>query len=80
MRGRLQALFCGVAFGVAVGLLCAPKSGARTRRMISLKAKEGKLFLQDQTEDLRENVHDAVERGRSALLRTVQASRRAFAG
>lgn len=80
MRGRLQALFCGAAVGAVVALLYAPKSGSRTRKMISLKTKAGRLFLKDQTDDIRENVTDAVERGRTVVRRTVQASKRALAG
>jgi gas vesicle protein len=76
MRDRLQVLVCGIAVGAVVGLLYAPKSGARTRKMIALKTEEGKMFLKDQREEMREHVADAVERGRDALRKTVEA----FAG
>lgn len=78
MRKHLQAFLMGIACGAVIGLLCAPKSGSRTRAMISLKTKAGKLFLKDQSDELRETVFDAVERGRTALRRTVEAGRRAF--
>lgn len=80
MRERLQAFVVGIACGAVVGLLYAPKSGSRMRGMISMKTKAGKMFLKDQSEDIRDTVNDAVERGRTALRRTVQVGQRVFMG
>jgi gas vesicle protein len=79
MHASLKALTFGMVFGGVMGLLYAPKSGARTRAKISLKAKAGKLFLKDQTEDIRETVAHAVERGSAVARRTAEVSRRVLA-
>jgi gas vesicle protein len=79
MQASFKALAFGMAFGGVLGLLYAPKSGARTRATISLKTKAGKLFLKDQTEDLRETVAHAVERGSAVVRRTAEVGRRVLA-
>jgi gas vesicle protein len=52
----LLAFLLGAAAGAALALLYAPQSGDKTRRFLSEKAKQG-----------REQVAEAVERGREAF-------------
>ena len=42
----LDFLF-GICAGVAIGVLCAPKSGAKTRRLLAAKAQEGMGYRQE---------------------------------
>ncbi len=44
----IQGLFIGALAGLAVGLLCAPKSGKETREDLSVKAKELAAQLKDE--------------------------------
>ncbi len=62
--------FClGLGIGVAVGILFAPKSGEETRQLLKSKADESKDYLRRQSEDLKGNAADALERSRQAILR-----------
>lgn len=73
MQERLRAFVCGIAFGSVMGLLYAPKPGARTRRKIALKAREGKVLLEDRTGELRDQVAEAVDRSKDAMRSVRQA-------
>lgn len=73
MQERLRAFVCGIAFGSVMALLYAPKSGVRTRRKIALKAKEGKVLLEDRTGELRDQVADVVDRGKD-VMRSVRTA------
>jgi gas vesicle protein len=41
-KGLVIGLLAGAVFGVAVGMLYAPKSGAETREMLKEKATEAR--------------------------------------
>jgi len=79
----------GVAVGVGLGLLFAPKSGEETREIIRKKADEGTEYLKRQTADLRETAgsraNDLMDRGREAFTRqrdnlndAIEAGRQAY--
>jgi len=66
---KFSYFFLGLGLGVAVGLLCAPKSGAETRDLLLNKADEGKEYLKRRGQDLRDTATEAVEKGKSAVAR-----------
>lgn len=64
----------GLAAGVAVGILFAPKSGVETRDLISRKAEEGKEALKEQgfrlkkqAKEMRNRAEGLVEEGKDAF-------------
>ena len=68
--------FCflfGVSVGAAVGLLYAPRQGARTRAMVAAKTKQGQRFVKEQAEEIHDKVVDQVERGKEVFNRTAEA-------
>lgn len=88
-RDGFANFFLGLAVGVGVGLLFAPKSGEETREILKNKADEGKEFLKKQTADLRETAgtrasefmekgRDVINRQRDNLSEAIQAGRQAY--
>ncbi len=59
----------GLGLGLAVGVLFAPKSGEETREYIRAKADEGKDYLRQRGEVLRDQAGDLVDRGRTVINR-----------
>lgn len=85
----IASFLVGVAVGVGLGLLFAPKSGEETREIIRKKADEGGEYLKKQTADLREaassRASDLVDKGMDALHRqrdnlndAIEAGRQAY--
>ena len=56
-------LLAGVAAGAAVSLLYAPQSGAKTRKMIRAKGKDGYKHVSKTTKKLTEQGQDMYHRG-----------------
>ncbi len=56
-------LLAGVAAGAAVSLLHAPQSGAKTRKMIRAKGKDGYKYVSKTTKKLTEQSEDMYHRG-----------------
>ena len=67
---RLSYFFLGLGLGVAAGVLFAPKSGSETREMIRAKAEEGTDYVKRRGGELRETATEALERGKSTVLKT----------
>ena len=69
-HGRTMAFAFGIALGMAVGagvaLLFAPQSGADARHTIARKGKRLGKRGRDAWDDLRDELSDAVRRGRLA--------------
>jgi gas vesicle protein len=66
---KLSYFFLGLGVGLAVGFLFAPQSGEKTREYLKTKATEGKDYLRQRTEELKESASDLVERGKTAVTR-----------
>jgi gas vesicle protein len=60
-------LLTGIGIGALVGVLFAPHSGKRIRRLITDQAAEGSEYLLRKGQDLCEQVSDSVERGKGLL-------------
>ena len=59
----LPSFLTGLGTGIALAVLFAPLSGARTQRLIARKVEEGEDWMKDQTARAQEYV-----RGRGAEL------------
>jgi gas vesicle protein len=59
--GAFGALLAGIGCGLAVGLLCAPRSGRETRRLIVRKTHEMKESVDNATRECRSVVGNAVD-------------------
>jgi gas vesicle protein len=68
-NNKFSYFFLGLGLGVAVGLLFAPKSGPETRDLLRSKADEGKDYLKRRSNEVRDQAADAIERGKSSVLR-----------
>lgn len=66
---KIGFFLTGMGIGAAVALLYAPKSGKATRRLIALKAEEGKEYLEYRGKELRRQAEDAVGRGREYVTK-----------
>jgi gas vesicle protein len=65
----LASFLLGVAVGVGIGLLFAPKPGHETRELLKGKADEGREYLKRRGAELRESAGDIIERGKEAIGR-----------
>ena len=66
---KIMYFLFGLGFGVAVGLLFAPKSGAEARELILTKADEGKKFLLRQSARIRDTAADVLKKGKNVVSR-----------
>lgn len=59
----------GLGAGVVVALLCAPKSGRETRKLIAGKAEEGKDFVVSKGKELRKQAEEIVDKGKETVAK-----------
>jgi|YelNatPaOPRAMG01_1025707.scaffolds.fasta_scaffold25807_4 gas vesicle protein len=64
-------LTAGLGIGAIVGLLYAPQSGRRTRKLISRAAEDGADYVAERTREIRKQAEDAIERGKVLANRLV---------
>ena len=57
----------GLGIGALAGILFAPKSGRETRQYLAERAEEGRDYLKQKGERIREQAGDYVDRGRGIL-------------
>jgi gas vesicle protein len=67
MADRLAWFLAGLGCGAVVGILYAPKAGDQTREALRSKAEEGKQYVQDRTQRVREQAGQWVDRGREVV-------------
>jgi len=67
MTEKLAWFLAGIGCGAAVGMLYAPRSGDETREALRAKAEEGRQFMQDRTQRVREQAGQWVDRGRDVV-------------
>lgn len=68
-KDGLGNFLLGLGIGVGIGLLFAPRSGEETRDLLMNKADEGKDYLKQRTEGLREQAEDLLGKGREAVAK-----------
>jgi len=61
--------FTGIGCGALAGILCAPHSGDETRQTLRVKAKEGRRYIGDRTQQVRERAGHWADRSRQAIDR-----------
>jgi gas vesicle protein len=67
MTEKLAWFLAGIGCGAVVGLLYAPHSGDETRETLRAKAKEGRQYMQDRTQHMRERAGQWADRGRDVI-------------
>jgi gas vesicle protein len=60
----------GLGIGSAVGILCAPKSGEKTREYLAKKASEGNEHARKKARELKDRAEDVVGRGKEMIAQT----------
>ena len=70
IKNSSQFFFAGLGIGIAVGILTAPRSGAETRKSITEGARQGRRYLDEQAQTLKESARDAFAEGEQTV-RTV---------
>lgn len=79
-RSGIGYFLLGLGVGVAAGILWAPRPGEETRQILAdranegadyvrARAQEGKDYVRQQADTLRDSATDAMEKGRSTVLR-----------
>jgi gas vesicle protein len=68
-----SGFFCGIALGVAAGILLAPRTGEKTRAMIGENARKGQDMLKQKSCETLDAAMSAVERGKAAAQRTADS-------
>ena len=71
-EGRFVYFLGGLGIGLAVALLCAPRSGEVTRTVLKERASAGTDYLRRQGSEIRSTVGDAIERGTRAAKATAE--------
>jgi gas vesicle protein len=61
-----RCFFYGLGLGVAAGVLMAPRSGVKTRKMIAETAREGQDYITREGVGLRDSVVDQLNRTKRA--------------
>ncbi|MCU1335748.1 MAG: Late embryosis abundant protein [Bryobacterales bacterium] len=82
---RLIGFLTGVGAGIGVGMLLAPRTGEKTRKMIRGKANEGAAYLRDRGNEVRDAAAEAIRdstrkvaKGTEAVRAAVDAGRQAY--
>lgn len=68
-KDSFSSFLVGVGVGLGLGILFAPKSGSETRTLIRNKADEGREYLKQRSEQLRDSAGDLIEKGKEMVGR-----------
>jgi len=84
-KDSLAGFLVGIGAGVAVGLLCAPRSGADMRRVIAGSAKDHADSVKQQASDLWNSTNEVLEqtkatvsKAHTGLMNAAEAGRKAY--
>lgn len=67
----LGILTAGLGVGTAMGILYAPQSGRRTRKLISRAAEDGADFVAERSREIRRQAEDAFDKGKVLAIKLV---------
>jgi gas vesicle protein len=67
MTEKLAWFLAGIGCGAVAGILYAPRSGDETREALRGKAEEGRQYVQDRTQRVREQAGQWADRGRDVI-------------
>jgi gas vesicle protein len=70
--------FWGIGMGAVVGLLCAPRSGVRTRVLLLRRAKRTQDLISRQATELCDEAARKILRRKQTLQRTAEGVAEAF--
>ena len=63
----------GLSVGAVAGMLYAPRSGAKLRRLVADKTKDSIQTAKDQAQELWDHANQAVDKGRAGLVGTQES-------
>lgn len=66
---KFAFFLAGLGVGAIVAVLYTPKSGKQTRRLIALKAGEGKDYIETRGKELRRQAEEAVDRSKEFVAK-----------
>jgi len=82
---RVISFLIGVGAGAGIAMLCAPRAGEETRNMLSDKAKQGRRYVTDQTQNVRDMAagvtafgKDALENQKSAIAKAAESAKETY--
>jgi gas vesicle protein len=67
-----KCFFYGLGFGIAAGVLMAPRSGVKTREMLADTAREGQDYVTREGAQLRDVVVEKLDRTKRAAKATAE--------
>ena len=73
MNRDMSTFVIGIAAGVGLGMLLAPRSGAKTRSLIQGKANDGAAYLRQRGSDIRDAATEAIRDGRNKVAKGADA-------
>ena len=84
-REECMLFFLGACTGAIAGILWAPRSGAKTRRLLKSKAREGQAYIGERTNEVIDAarhhggvLRHSVARGAEGLRDAVEAGKQAY--
>jgi gas vesicle protein len=66
---KIGFFMAGIGLGAVAAILYAPKSGKETRRMIAVKAEEGRDYLESRGRELRRQAENTLDHGKEYVNR-----------
>lgn len=78
MNKSMIGFSLGLGVGAAMALLYAPRSGAKTQKLLARKIRKSTDYFQDQASGLRSSAADLMEKGKEQVIRHRQELEHAY--